>query len=103
MAAFPQSHIVHMVQINSKALHEKEKRELDPGELLKFFVVVILGTRYKFGKRPDLRATEAQNRLMYMQPEFEKNPGISQKIQEYLKIYSMTSGMRWFSAIRVIM
>jgi hypothetical protein len=54
MAAFPQSHIVHMEQLTSKALQTKGKREISPGELLKFFGVLILGTRYKFGKRSDL-------------------------------------------------
>jgi hypothetical protein len=85
MAGFSQSHIVHMVRITSKALHEKGKRELSTGELFKYFVVLILGTRYKFGKRPDLWATEAKNHLMYVQHAFEKKPGISQKSQEYLK------------------
>jgi hypothetical protein len=54
MAAFPQSHILHMVRLTSKALQEKGKRGISPGELLKFFGVLILGTRYKLGKRSDL-------------------------------------------------
>jgi hypothetical protein len=31
MAAFPQSHIVHMVQLTSKALQKKGKRGISPG------------------------------------------------------------------------
>jgi hypothetical protein len=71
MAAFPQSHTVHMVRLTSKELQEKGKRGISPGELLKFVGVLILGKRSKFGKRSDIWATEARNRLLYA-PSFGK-------------------------------
>jgi hypothetical protein len=54
MAVFPQSHLVQMVQLTSKALQEKGKGGISPGELLKVFGVLIPGTCYKLGKRSDL-------------------------------------------------
>jgi hypothetical protein len=47
--------------------------------LLKFFGFLILGTRYKFGKRSDLWAAEARNRLLYA-PAFGEKTGMSRNI-----------------------
>ena len=63
MAALPHEHLLNMVKWTSEELQEKGKRGVSIGELLKFIGVLVLGTRYQFGKRRELWAVQAKNRL----------------------------------------
>ena len=54
MATLPHGHLIKMVQWASEALQDKGNRGVSTGELLKFLGILILGTRYHFGKQRDL-------------------------------------------------
>ena len=64
MAALPHGHLLNMVKWTSEGLQEKGKRGVSTGELLKFIGILVLGTRYQFGKRRELWAVQAKNRLL---------------------------------------
>ncbi len=76
MASFPHVHLLEIVRVTSDKLQRKQKRGLSTGELLKFFGVLVLGTRYKFGRRAELWATEAGNHLLQA-PCFRSRTGMS--------------------------
>jgi hypothetical protein len=78
MAVFPPDQLVRMVELTNDKLATKKQPQLTTGELLKFFGVLILGTRYEFGHRADLWKTEAGNRLLQA-PAFGMKTGMPRK------------------------
>jgi Transposase IS4 len=64
MAMFPHYQLVRMVLLTSKVLEENKKRPTTAGEVLKVIGILILGTRFEFGKRHELWSTTGRNRLL---------------------------------------
>jgi hypothetical protein len=56
MAMLPLDALMRIVTLTSDKLQEKGKHLTTGGEILKFFGILILGTRYEFGSRADLRS-----------------------------------------------
>jgi hypothetical protein len=57
MAMFPRRQLEQMVVNTSEALNKKGRPSTSTGEMLKFFGVMILATRYEFGCRRSLWST----------------------------------------------
>jgi hypothetical protein len=64
MAVFPPDQLVRMVELTNDKLATNKQPQLTTGGLLKFFGVLILGTRYEFGHRADLWEIEAGSPLL---------------------------------------
>jgi Transposase IS4 len=54
MAIFPLDALMRIVMLTSEKLRKKGKQVTRGGEILKFFGILILGTRYEFGSRANL-------------------------------------------------
>ena len=93
MDALPHGHFVKMVQWTSAVLPDKRKRGVSTGELLKFLGILILGTRYHFGKRRELWTVDERNRFLSA-PCFGTKTGIPATDLR-------TSGPPWCSRDRV--
>jgi hypothetical protein len=63
------------VKLTIASLSVQTRRQLTTGELFKFFVVLILGTRYEFGSRSDLWNTTESNRFL-VAPAFGNRTGM---------------------------
>eukprot|EP00170_Pyropia_yezoensis_P000631 contig_2982_g632 len=73
---FPPNQLVRMVRLTSAKLRSRGMQPTSTGELLKFIGVILLGTRFEFGARADLWATQARNRYLTA-PAFGKRTGLS--------------------------
>lgn len=51
---FPLTHLASIVLLTDKVLEDSQKQSCTAGEILKFFGVMLLMTRFKFSKRRDL-------------------------------------------------
>jgi hypothetical protein len=78
MAVFPPDQLARMVELTNDKLATNKQPQLTTGELLKFFGVLILGTRHEFGHRADLWKTEVGNRLLQA-PAFGTKTGMPRK------------------------
>jgi Transposase IS4 len=58
MTCFPKDQLKMMVEETSKELQRKGKPKVTKGEMLKWFGILLLITRYEFGKRKELWATK---------------------------------------------
>ena len=58
---FPYEQLKAMVELTNVALQKLNDKATSAGELLKFFGVVLLGTRFEFGKRNSLWSESSQN------------------------------------------
>jgi len=76
MACFPKKQLENMVRDTSDVLEIKGKNRLTVGELLKFFGVMILATRYEFGDRKSLWATKSSCKYVPA-PAFGKMTGMA--------------------------
>ena len=57
MCMFPQDHLQKMTRLTSAALRQRSKPCTSIGELLQFFGILVLATRYEFGSRAELWTT----------------------------------------------
>jgi Transposase IS4 len=64
MAVFPRKQLKEMVTNTSANLKAHGQQEITTGELLKWFGITILITRYEFGDRASLWATEPPNKYI---------------------------------------
>jgi hypothetical protein len=64
MAVFPRKQLKDMVRNTSANLKAQGKPEITTGELLKWFGITILITRYEFGDRASLWSTEPPNKYI---------------------------------------
>jgi Transposase IS4 len=61
MEIFPPDALMRIVMLTPEKLREKGKQVTTGGEILKFFGILILGTRYEFGSRADLWSSSSRN------------------------------------------
>ena len=73
---FPPEHLTRIIAMTNEQLRSKERKEITKGELLKFFGVIILGTRLEFGSRSDLWATTSLSSFIDA-PKFGEKTGMS--------------------------
>jgi len=64
MAVFPQEQLKLTTELTSAALVSQRLRPTSAGEVLKFFGILILVTRFQFGSRADLWATAPRSKHM---------------------------------------
>eukprot|EP00171_Calliarthron_tuberculosum_P017797 IDg17797t1 len=74
MAMFPLAHLTKIVSITSAKLKRIGRRETTEAEMLKFFGILILMSRFEFGSKRDLWNTKYQRRalatLEFQRPDF---------------------------------
>ena len=73
---FPPDHFITIVNLTNIRLRIAGHQETTKGEVIKFFGVVILGTRFVFGNRRDLWSTSSVSPLLDP-PNFDKRTGIA--------------------------
>ena len=73
---FPPEHLTRIIAMTNEQLRSKERKEITKGELLKFFGVIILGTRLEFGSRSDLWAMTSLSSFIDA-PKFGEKTGMS--------------------------
>jgi Transposase IS4 len=54
MVAFPPNALKRILILTNKRLRKNEGKEIELGELLRFFGVVLLNTKFDFGQRREL-------------------------------------------------
>jgi hypothetical protein len=54
MAVFPNNSMRRIIQLTNKKLRDKDIDEIDVGDLLKFFGICIVITKFEFGSRAEL-------------------------------------------------
>jgi len=64
LAVFPQTQPSRIVELTSATLEARRLPPTSPGEVLKLFCVLILATRFEFGSRAELWATEPRSKYM---------------------------------------
>ncbi len=69
LSMFPHDHVRKIVQWSSKRLAEAGKRQKSIGEILRFFGVLVLCTRFEFGRRRQLWAAERTSKNISV-PQF---------------------------------
>jgi len=63
-AVFPQDQLTRVTELTSAKLESRRLPPTSPGEILKFFGILILATRFQFGSRADLWATAPRSKHM---------------------------------------
>lgn len=76
MSCFPKIQLDEMVLHTNEVLEAKHKKLTTIGEILKWFGVVLLATRYEFGSRRDLWSTTPTSKYMPA-PCFGEKTGMS--------------------------
>ena len=76
MALFPKEQLKMMVEKTSEKLQSNGHPKLTKGELLKWFGVLLLITRYEFGERKELWNTEARCKFIPA-PNFGERTGMT--------------------------
>ena len=64
MATFPKDQLIWMVSALNRSLLANDKQITTVGELLKWFGVLILITRFEFGDRASLWSLESHNKYI---------------------------------------
>jgi Transposase IS4 len=64
IACFPPNAMKHILYLMNKKLEEDEQPEMGMGELLKFFGVLILISRFEFSNCRDLWSPKSNNRFI---------------------------------------
>ena len=73
---FPPDHLVEIISLTNIKLRAMGEKETTKGEIVKFFGVIVLGTRFVFASRRDLWSTTSVSRLI--DPlNFGKRTGVS--------------------------
>ena len=74
---FPPNHFIKTIALTNVRLEAKGNEDTTKGELVKFFGIIILGSRYEFGSRRDLWATTSVSRFVDA-PNFGSRTGMRQ-------------------------
>ena len=61
---FPPDHLIVIINLTNKRLHLQGHEDTTKGEIIKFFGVIILGTKFVFGKRRELWNTSSVSHLI---------------------------------------
>ena len=72
---FPPEQLNLIIQLTNKNLRKQGQRETTKGEIVCFFGIIILGTKFEFGSRRDLWATRSKSRLVDP-PRFGEKTGM---------------------------
>jgi len=72
---FPQDQLTRVTELTSTKLESRRLLPTSPGEILNFFGILILATRFQFGSRADLWATVARSKHMPV-PAFDARTGM---------------------------
>jgi hypothetical protein len=64
LTMFPMDQLSRVLCLTNEKLQLSKKTSTTGGEVLKWIVVIVLGTRYEFGRRADLWATHPSSRLL---------------------------------------
>jgi hypothetical protein len=75
IATFPPDALTRIVSLTTEKLREKWRHDMTDGEILKFFGILILGTRYKYGSRAYLCSTSSRSTL-FDPPAFGRRTGM---------------------------
>ena len=73
---FPMQFLPFVVSMTNEKLQEQNQNKVTEGEVLKFFGVLILVTRFEFGRKQDLWKTASRNAYMPA-PCFGEKTGMS--------------------------
>ena len=77
LLTFPPNHLIKIIALTNVRLEAKGHENITKGELVKFFGIIILGSRYEFGSRRDLWATNSVSRFVDA-PKYGSRIGIRQ-------------------------
>ena len=72
---FPPNHLIKIIALTNVRLETKGHEDITKGELVKFFGIIILGSRYEFGSRRDIWATTSVSRFVNA-PNFVARTGM---------------------------
>ena len=61
---FPPDHLIHIINLTNRKLRTANYLETSKGEIVKFFGIIILSTRFVFGRRRDLWKAKSASRLI---------------------------------------
>ena len=64
LLTFPPNHLIKIIALTNVRLEAKGHEDITKGELVKFFGIIIVGSRYEFGSRRDLWATDSVSRFV---------------------------------------
>ena len=73
---FPSGHLTSMIGWTNSSMAKKGYRATTKGEIIKFFGIIILGTRFEFQRRADLWSTRSISKMLDA-PRFGKKTGMS--------------------------
>ena len=74
---FPPNHLIKIITLTNVRLEAKGHEDITKGELVKFFGIIILGSRYEFGSRRYVWSTTSVSRLIDV-PNFGARTGMQQ-------------------------
>ena len=75
---YPPKHLLKIIRMTSRNLIKLGKPEITKGGLIKFFGIIILGTRFEFGSRSDLWSMLLVSRFIEA-PKFGEKTGMSRQ------------------------
>ena len=78
LLVFPPDHLLKIIAPTNQKLRAQEYASITKGGLIKFFGIIILGSRYEFGSRREIWSTASVSRLVKV-PNFGAKNGISRK------------------------
>ena len=61
---FPPNHLIKIIALTNVILEAKGHEDITKGDLVKFFGIIIIGSRYEFGSRRDLWDTTFVSRFV---------------------------------------
>ena len=61
---FPPDHLIHIINLTNRKLRTANYHETSKGEIVKFFGIIVLSTRFVFGRRRDLWKEKSPSRLI---------------------------------------
>ena len=73
---YPPAHLVKIITLTNQNLLKIGKEKIRKGTLIKFFGIIILGTRFEFSSRSDLWSTASVSRFVEA-PRFGEKTGMS--------------------------
>ena len=61
---FPPTQLQHIINLTNRNLRKEGRRETSKGEIVKFFGIIILGTKFEFASRRDLWETASKSKYI---------------------------------------
>ena len=76
---YPPDHLIKIINLTNQNLPKIGTYKMTKGTLIKFFGIIILGTRFEFSSRSDLWSTESVSRFVEA-PRFGEKTGMSRNM-----------------------